>query len=87
MINSTILLHWRWPAWFPCWETDRCLHAVEGPRDYQRTAPAAMKEGKWQEALDAVDRCIRAYEPRIKMLGLDDGFGWFANSSACLSCN
>lgn len=36
-----------------------------------------MKEGKWQEALDAVDRCIRVYEPRIKTLGLDDGFGWF----------
>ena len=51
--------------------------AQHGPRDYQRTALTAIKEGKWQEALDAVDRCIRVYEPRIKMLGLDDGFGWF----------
>ena len=51
--------------------------AQHGPRDYQRTALTAMKEGKWQEALDAVDRCIRVYEPRIKTLGLDDGFGWF----------
>lgn len=49
--------------------------AQHGPRDYQRTALTAIKEGKWQEALDAVDRCIRVYEPRIKMLGLDDGFG------------
>ena len=48
-----------------------------GPRDYQRTPLTAIKEGKWQEALDAVARCIRVYAPRIKMLGLDDGFGWF----------
>ena len=40
--------------------------AQHGPRDYQRTALTAIKEGKWQEALDAVDRCIRVYEPRIK---------------------
>lgn len=51
--------------------------AQHGPRDYQRTALTAMKASKWQEALDAVDRCIRVYEPRIKTLGLDDGFGWF----------
>lgn len=61
-------------------------HAQNGPRDYQRTALAAMREGKWQEALDAVDRCIRVYEPRIKMLGLDDGFGWFYyQKGVCLS--
>lgn len=52
-------------------------NAQHGPRDYQKTVATAMKEGKWQEALDAADRCIRVYEPRIKTLGLDDGFGWF----------
>lgn len=60
--------------------------AQHGPRDYQRTALTAMKEGKWQEALDAIDRCIRVYEPRIKTLGLDDGFGWFYyQKGVCLS--
>lgn len=53
------------------------LHAQHGPRDYQRTALALIKESKWAEALDALDRCIRVYEPRIQSLGLDDGFGWF----------
>ncbi len=51
--------------------------AQGGPREYQKKALDCIKQKEWANALDLLTHCIRVYEPRVKQLGLDDGFGWF----------
>ncbi len=52
-------------------------YAQHGPRDYQKKILECVQKKEWANALDLANHCIKVYEPRIKMLGLDDGFGWF----------
>ncbi len=52
-------------------------YAQHGPKDYQKSILECIQKKEWANALDLANKCIKVYEPRIKMLGLDDGFGWF----------